>query len=269
MSYKKTKKHQRQEFAAKRKRMGLSAADADDADDGVAYDPQLLTIARNRIFLQTFEKVAGSLNGEVDFDEFCQCLELLEITDYDQQTAKNAFKELDFENEEALEFENFIHCIYGAYPKYSLIWNELTKKITYIHWRTIEGPYSEDQLKSILKSKQSAFKDKMTAIRVCSHMLADPNLKDKDTRQLLVKLLPGLLAALRDKNQYIVRCACLALADIAKSKKKNLQSQIAKILNVCWEVYDSKSELAAFSVCKYIHYCKSPLSEVKFKVFLH
>ena len=258
MSYKKTKKQvkqQRREFAAKRIRMGLSPADADDADDGVAYDPQLLTIARNRIFLQTFEKVTGSLHLEVDFDEFCQCLELLEITDYDQQTAKNAFKELDFENEEALKFENFIHCIYGAYPKYSLIWNELTKKKKYIHWRTIEveGPYSEDQLKSILKSKQSAFKKKMTAIRVCSDMLADPNLKDKDTRQLLVKLLPGLLAALRDKNQYIVRCACLALADIAKSKKKNLQSQIAKILNVCWEVYDSKSELASYSVCKHIY----------------
>ena len=242
-----TKKQKRAEIAAKRKRMGLSAKDDDDADDGVAYDPQLLTIARDRKLLQVFEKKAGSLHGSIDYDEFEEALELLEITDYDKNTAKQAFKDMDLENEDELEFEPFVYAVHGAYPKYNLIWNEIMKKKKYLHFRTIEGPYSTDQLKSILKNKNSEFKDKMTALRCCCDMIADPNVKDKDSKQLFVKVLPGLLAALRCKNQYVVRQASITLADIAKSKKKNLQSQVAKILNVCWEVFDSKSLLASYS----------------------
>lgn len=121
------------------------------------------------------------------------------------------------------------------------------KKKRYLHFKTLEGPYSEDQIKTILKNKGSDFKDVTTVLRCASDMAADPDLLDKDAKKILVKLLPGLLAALRSKSPYIVRCACLCIADIAKSKKKNLQSQIAKILNVCWEVLDSKYELARFS----------------------
>ena len=43
-------------------------------------------------------------------------------------------------------------------------------------------------------------------------MLADPQMKDKDTRQMMVKLVPGLLGALRVNNGYIQRVACLAFA---------------------------------------------------------
>merc|ERR1719334_2074592 len=207
---KKTKKTEAAANRAKRKRMGQSA----DTDD-ISYDPQLLCIARNPLFLQAFEK--------------------------------KAVKAMDFDDEDGLEFEPFVHAVYGAHPSFDLAWKDLTSKKKYTHFGSIEGPYSEDQLKAILKNKNSEFNDKITALRVATDMLADPNLKDKDTRRMLVKLLPGLLAALRSDNEYVVRVACLALADIAKSKKACLKAQIAKTLNVCWEVLDSRSELASFS----------------------
>ena len=195
MAARSTKKQERAAIAAKRKRMGLGAADADDADDGVAYDPQLsvrfactspksgaftfphcfsfrLTIARSRKFLQVFESVAGSLHGTLDgIDEFCKCLDhkTLGIKQYDRERAEAAFKAMDLDDEDALEFEPFIHAVHGAVPRYDLLWKELMAKKKYLHWRTIEtGGYSEDTLKGILKNKKADFKDHITAIRVCN-----------------------------------------------------------------------------------------------------
>eukprot|EP01084_Bolivina_argentea_P275439 469741_1 len=230
------------------KKKKKAAEDPLDMDD--IYDPQLITIARDKLFLKAFEKKAGSLHGEVDFDEFCACLEILNITKYDRDRAKKAFRALDTENEDALEFENFVHAVHGAYPKFDLLWKPLMSKKKYTHFSTIEGPYSEDQLKTILKDKTAEFKDQITALRVCGDMIADPNIKDREAKKLLITLLPGLLAALRSNNPYIVRVACLVLSDVAKAKKANVKTQVAKILNVCWEVYDSKEELAAFSALK-------------------
>ena len=251
MSSKTTAKQKRAAIAAKRKRMGLSAADEDDADDGVAYDPALLTIARNRIFMKVFEQKSGSLHGSIDCDEFCACLELLDISDYDIDAANQAFKSMDLENEDELEFEAFVHAVHGAYPKYNLLWKELMSKKKYTHFPAVEGPfYSDGQLdnyKAILKNKGSDFKDQMTSLRCCSDAISNSDVSANDSKQRLVKLVPGFLSALRSKNQYIVRVACLCLADIAKSKKDKCRSSVAKILNVCWEVLDSKSELAAYS----------------------
>eukprot|EP00484_Ammonia_sp_Unknown_P025535 CAMPEP_0197027690 /NCGR_PEP_ID=MMETSP1384-20130603/7560_1 /TAXON_ID=29189 /ORGANISM="Ammonia sp." /LENGTH=548 /DNA_ID=CAMNT_0042456573 /DNA_START=14 /DNA_END=1660 /DNA_ORIENTATION=- len=247
MSSKKTSKQKRAEIASKRKRMGMDAADADDADDGVAYDPQLLCIARDRRFLQVFEKKAGSLHGSLEFDEFCECLNLLGIEDYDTDTAKKAFKELDADNEDELEFEPFVHAVHGAYPKFNLLWIEIMTKKKYTHFSTLEGPYGEDQLVGILKQKGGSFKDAITALRVVGDMVASPHTKDVAARKLIVKMTPGLLAALRNPNGYVVRCACLTVADIAKAKKANMRPQVAKFLNICWELFDSKNALAAYS----------------------
>merc|ERR1719334_865225 len=96
---KKTKKTEAATNRAKRKRMGQSA----DTDD-ISYDPQLLCIARNPLFLQAFENKAGTLNGEVDYDEFLACLEILGIDNVDQAKAKRAFKAMDFDDEDGLEF---------------------------------------------------------------------------------------------------------------------------------------------------------------------
>lgn len=186
---------------------------------------------------------------------------------------------MDLDNDDALDFEAFIHAVHGAVPRYDLLWKELMAKKKYLHWRTIEtGGYSEDTLKGILKNKKANFKDHITAIRVsgdvryryhsialsplhsvdghidgnvcydCYHqMLADPHMNDKDTRQMMVKLVPGLLSALRIPNGYIQRVTCLALADVAKSKKSSLRKYIAKILNVVWELFDCPDPLAAYS----------------------
>ena len=78
-------------------------------------------------------------------------------------------------------------------------------------------------------------------------MLADPHMSDKDTRQMMAKLVPGVISALRINNGYIQRVTCLALADMAKSKKSSLRKYIAKILNVVWEMFDSPDPLAAYS----------------------
>ena len=116
--------------------------------------------------------MAGSLHGSLDgIDEFCQCLDhkALGIKQYDRERAEAAFKAMDLDDEDALEFETFVHAVHGAVPRYDLLWKDLMAKKKYLHWRTIEtGGYSEDTLKGILKNKKANFKDHVTAIRVCS-----------------------------------------------------------------------------------------------------
>lgn len=50
--------------------MGLSATDSDDANQGKAYDPQILSIAHHRIFMDAFESKTGSVHGTMDYAEF-------------------------------------------------------------------------------------------------------------------------------------------------------------------------------------------------------
>ena len=69
---------------------------------------------------------------------------------------------------------------------------------------------------------------------MCIRYAADPDIADKDSKKTLTKLLPGLLAR-QSKSPYIVRCACLCIADIAKSKKKFTITSCENI-GVCWEV---------------------------------
>mmetsp|Transcript_25817 Transcript_25817/g.42177 ORF Transcript_25817/g.42177 Transcript_25817/m.42177 type:complete len:554 (+) Transcript_25817:75-1736(+) len=247
MASKGTAKTNRAAISAKRKRMGMGAADKTDADDGVAYDPQLLLVARDRVFIQVFEKQAGSLHASVSFDEFCACLELLEINNYDQDAAKKAFKEMDLEGDDELEFENFVHAVHGAYPKYNLCWIEIMTKKKYTHFGAMQV-YSLDEIVSVLKNKASSFSDMMTALRCAANMAADPLVKkDAESKKIIIKLLPGLVQSLKHDNAFVVRVACLCIADIAKSKKGNLKSGVSRLLNCCWELFDHKAVLASYS----------------------